>query len=55
MSDVVTDVLDALHPAGDGDLATLLAERASCRAFLPEPVPAATVRRMFELAQRTPS
>lgn len=55
MSDVVTDVLDAVRPAGDGDLAALLAERASCRAFLPEQVPAATVRRMFELAQRTPS
>lgn len=47
---------DAGRDAAPGpDLATLLQRRASCRAFLPDPLPDATVRRMFELAQRTPS
>jgi nitroreductase len=33
----------------------LLAERYSCRAFLPRPVERATIERILELAQRTPS
>ncbi|RAR57292.1 nitroreductase [Paraburkholderia unamae] len=33
----------------------LLHARHSCRAFLPDPVPAATIERAFALAQRTPS
>jgi nitroreductase len=36
-------------------LATLLAERHSCRAFLPRPVPRETIGRVLEMAQRTPS
>ncbi|GAA2974068.1 nitroreductase [Microbacterium terrae] len=38
-----------------GQFDRLLAERWSCRAFLPDAVPAATIDRMLELAQRTPS
>ena len=33
----------------------LLAERHSCRAFLPDPVPRETIARILELAQRTAS
>ncbi|WP_213308467.1 nitroreductase [Paraburkholderia sacchari] len=33
----------------------LLQARHSCRAFLPDPVPASTIERVFELAQRAPS
>ncbi|TAK45546.1 MAG: nitroreductase [Betaproteobacteria bacterium] len=33
----------------------LLTERYSCRAFLPQPVPTATIERILALAQRTPS
>jgi nitroreductase len=33
----------------------LLKERYSCRAFLPRPVDTATIARMLEIAQRTPS
>lgn len=33
----------------------LIRTRRSVRAFLPEPVPAATIREVFELAQHTPS
>ena len=33
----------------------LLAERYSCRAFLPQPVPTETIERILRLAQRTPS
>src|SRR3546814_252360 len=33
----------------------MLAERFSCRAFRPDPVPDATVTRLFAMAQRTPS
>ena len=33
----------------------LLARRHSCRAFLPEPVPADVLRTLFEAAQRVPS
>jgi nitroreductase len=37
------------------DLAALLGERHSCRAFLPRAVPEATVRRIVEIAQLAPS
>jgi len=33
----------------------LLAKRYSCRAFLPQPVEHATIERILEIAQRTPS
>jgi nitroreductase len=33
----------------------LLGERCSCRAFLPQPVPAAVIERILAAAQRTPS
>jgi nitroreductase len=33
----------------------LLAKRYSCRAFLPQPVERATIERILEVAQRTPS
>jgi len=36
-------------------LARLLAERHSCRGFLPDEVPRATIVRILALAQRTPS
>ncbi|TWG91690.1 nitroreductase [Nocardioides sp. J9] len=36
-------------------LATVLERRYSCRAFTDEPVDGATLRRLFTLAQRTPS
>lgn len=42
-------------PAADTALEGLLGARFSCRGFLPDPVPTTTVRRMFELAQRTAS
>jgi nitroreductase len=41
---------------GDDEvLERVLTARHSCRGFLPDEVPAATVRRMFELAQRAAS
>jgi nitroreductase len=46
------------QPAGrldDEVLERLLRERHSCRAFLPDPVPDDTIRRLFTLAQRTAS
>jgi nitroreductase len=36
-------------------LPELLATRHSCRGYLPAPVPRATIERILELAQRTPS
>ncbi len=36
-------------------LATLLAERYSCRGFLPQPVPRATIEKTLQIAQRTAS
>lgn len=36
-------------------LTTLLTERHSCRAFLPERVPQETIARVLQMAQRTPS
>ena len=38
-----------------GALESMLSERHSCRAFLPEPVSAQTASRLFELGRRTPS
>jgi nitroreductase len=38
-----------------GHLERLLQQRHSCRGFLPDPVPEHTIRRILELAQRTPS
>jgi nitroreductase len=39
----------------DRHLETLLRERWSCRAFLPDAVPTSTIQRMFAIAQRAPS
>ncbi|MCY1199903.1 Nitroreductase NfnB [compost metagenome] len=39
----------------DAALETWLLARHSCRAFLPDPVPRATIERILELAQRTAS
>ncbi|MFB7026778.1 MULTISPECIES: nitroreductase [unclassified Streptomyces] len=52
-----------MNPTGTGDgstdpyeaLSRILAERFTCRQFLPDPVPRATVERILGLAQRTPS
>lgn len=44
----------AAPPAAE-TLDTVLASRRSCRAFLAEPVPADVLRRLFTMAQRTPS
>jgi nitroreductase len=41
-------------PAADA-LESVLASRFSCRGFLPDPVDAATLRRLFTMAQRTAS
>src|SRR5258705_6831717 len=38
-----------------GVLEELLSERYSCRAFLPQPVPRATIERVLTAAQRTAS
>jgi len=38
-----------------GGFEQLLAERYSCRAFLPQPVATGTIERILALAQRTPS
>lgn len=37
------------------ELETVLNDRWSCRGFTSDPVPEATLRRIFDLAQRTPS
>ncbi len=42
-------------PAGLEQFEQLLARRYSCRAFLPRPVERATIERILEVAQRTPS
>lgn len=39
----------------DDSLTRLLAERYSCRGFLPDPVPRATIARILECSQRTAS
>ncbi|MDV6295305.1 nitroreductase [Rhodococcus aetherivorans] len=48
----MTEAPTSSHPA---DLGSLLETRSSCRAFRPDPVPRATIERILELAQRTPS
>lgn len=45
---------DTAAPTADA-LDGLLADRFSCRGFLPDPVEAATLRRLFTMAQRTAS
>ncbi len=58
MNDVVSPVRapsDDADPGPAGVLGTLLAQRYSCRGFLPHPVPRATITRILELAQRTAS
>lgn len=42
-------------PAGLEQFEQLLAQRYSCRAFLPRPVVRTTIERILEVAQRTPS
>ncbi|KGE01806.1 nitroreductase [Achromobacter sp. RTa] len=42
-------------PRPDSALEAWLRARHSCRAFLPEPVPRATIERILDLAQRTAS
>ncbi|MEN5346604.1 nitroreductase [Achromobacter mucicolens] len=46
---------NAVNPPADAALEDWLLARHSCRAFLPEPVPRATVERILTLAQRTAS
>ncbi len=46
---------DGGAPPADMVLEQLLTERHSCRGFLPDPVPRATLRRLLELAQKTAS
>lgn len=43
------------HTATSTSFATLLADRYSCRGFLPRPVPRETIEQILALAQRTPS
>ena len=43
------------RPTATDSYARLLAERYSCRGFLPQPVPRETIVRILELAQRTAS
>lgn len=50
MSDAPATSVDAART-----FRSLLEERWSCRAFLPHPVPGATMREMFDTAQRTAS
>lgn len=45
----------AINPPADAALEDWLLARHSCRAFLPEPVPRATIERILTLAQRTAS
>jgi len=46
---------NAVNPPADAALEDWLLARHSCRAFLPEPVPRATIERILTLAQRTAS
>ncbi|MET0361100.1 MAG: nitroreductase [Sphingobium sp.] len=43
------------QPRPDLAFEALLAARSSCRGFLPDPLPAATIDRLLALAQRAPS
>lgn len=53
------DAAIVARPDADGDrasvLESLLRERWSCRAFLPDPVPESEIRRLLAIAQRAPS
>jgi nitroreductase len=56
MNDVASPVRTSSDDAGAVDvLGTLLAQRYSCRGFLPQPVPRSTIERILQLAQRTAS
>ncbi|MDH0094267.1 nitroreductase family protein, partial [Achromobacter mucicolens] len=46
---------NAVNPPADAALEDWLLARHSCRAFLPQPVPRATIERILTLAQRTAS
>lgn len=46
---------DTITPTDADVLEGLLADRFSCRGFLPDPVEGATLRRLFTMAQRTAS
>lgn len=51
---VATDDVVAYAERADA-FTEVLADRWSCRAFLPDPVPTDVLRRMFDMAQRTAS
>jgi nitroreductase len=57
MADALTKTPSDRHRADEriGVLEELLGERFSCRAFLPEPLPRATIERMLGAAQKTAS
>jgi nitroreductase len=57
MMELAVNPASAQHGAeqGIGMLEELLAERYSCRAFRPEPVPRPTIERILRVAQRTAS
>src|SRR5271169_5597620 len=57
MTDAVENSTGAQHSTEQriGVLEELLAERYSCRAFKPEPVPRPTIERILRAAQRTAS
>lgn len=51
----VSPPASAASIAPDDVLGTVLAQRYSCRGFLPQPVPRPTIERILELAQHTAS
>ena len=53
MTSTATDT--AAHSTAFDTLSTLLHTRYSCRAFLPEPLPRATIEAILVTAQRTAS
>lgn len=57
MADAAMKTPDRRHEIDEhiGVLEQLLGERFSCRAFLPEPVPRATIERILRAAQKTAS
>ena len=56
MNDVTLPAPSASDDAAPADvLGTLLAQRYSCRGFLPQPVPRTTIERILKVAQRTAS
>lgn len=52
---VAAHTQNAVNPPDDAALEDWLLARHSCRAFLPQPVPRATIERILTLAQRTAS